>query len=127
MMLVLLAWRLVDGQIGPCRGLCQARMTDLSLETAKGAMMKVNVEVECTPEEARRFLGLPDVTRANDVYVDAIAKAMQGMNSVDQLQGFAKQIAPMGEMGLKLFQQFVEQGAGAAMAGFKAGTEKPKP
>ena len=91
--------------------------------------MKVNVEVECTPQEARRFLGLPDVTRANDVYVDAIAKAMQGMNSVDQLQGFAKQIAPMGEMGLKLFKQFVEQGAGAAMAGFKAGasgSDKPK-
>ena len=101
-------------------------MTDLSLENAKGAMMKVNVEVECTPEEARRFLGLPDVTRANDVYVDAMAKAMQGMTSVDQLQSFAKQIAPMGEMGLKLFQQFVEQGAGAAMAGFKASTEKPK-
>jgi hypothetical protein len=89
--------------------------------------MKMNVEVECTPEEARRFLGLPDVTRANDVYVDTIAKAMQGMTSIDQMQGFAKQLAPMGEMGLKLFQQFVEQGAGAAMAGFKAGAEKPKP
>ena len=23
--------------------------------------MKINVEIECTPEEARRFLGLPDV------------------------------------------------------------------
>lgn len=101
-------------------------MTDLGPKNEKGAGMKVNVEVECTPEEARRFLGLPDVTRANDVYVDALAKAMQGMNSVDQLQGFAKQMAPMGEMGLKLFQQFIEQGAGAAMAGFKAGAEKPK-
>lgn len=89
--------------------------------------MKMNVEVECTPEEARRFLGLPDVSRANDAYVDAIAKAMQGTSSIEQLQGFAKQIAPMGEMGLKFFQQFVEQGAGAAMAGFKAGAEKPKP
>jgi hypothetical protein len=127
MVLVLLAWRLVERQIGRCRGLCQACMTLLQPRSEKGAAMKVNVEVECTPEEARRFLGLPDVTRANDVYVDAIAKAMQGMNSVDQLQGFAKQIAPMGEMGLKLFQQFVEQGAGAAMAGFKAGAEKPKP
>jgi hypothetical protein len=94
----------------------------------EGVIMKVNLEVECTPEEARRFLGLPDVTRANDVYVDALAKAMQGMSSVDQLQGFARQIAPMGEIGLKMFQQFVEQGAGAAMAGFKAGAagEKPK-
>jgi hypothetical protein len=29
------------------------------------AMMKVKVEVECTPEEARAFLGLPDVTALN--------------------------------------------------------------
>lgn len=88
--------------------------------------MKVQVEIDCTPEEARRFLGLPDVSKANDVYVDAIAKAMQGVSSLDQLQGYAKQIAPMGEMGLKLFQQFVEQGAGAAMAGFKAGVSGTK-
>ena len=72
--------------------------------------MKVNVEVDCTPEEARRFLGLPDVTKANDVYVDAIAKAMKGVGSVDQLQALASQVAPMGQMGLKLFQQFMESG-----------------
>lgn len=81
--------------------------------------MKVNVEVDCTPEEARRFLGLPDVTKANDVYVDAIAKAMKGVGSVDQLQDLAKQVAPMGQMGLKLFQQFIESGMGAAAAGGK--------
>jgi len=88
--------------------------------------MKMNIEIECTPEEARRFLGLPDVSKANDVYVDAIAKAMQGVSSLEQLNGYAKQLAPMGEMGLKLFQQFVEQGTGAAMAGFKAGAAGKK-
>lgn len=88
--------------------------------------MKMNIEIECTPEEARRFLGLPDVAKANEVYVDAIAKAMQGVSSLDQLSGYAKQLAPMGEMGLKLFQQFVEQGTGAAMAGFKAGASGRK-
>lgn len=72
--------------------------------------MKVNVEVECSPEEARRFLGLPDVTRANDVYVDAMTNAMQG-GSVDQLQEMVKQMAPMGQFGLKLFQQLMEGGA----------------
>ena len=86
--------------------------------------MKVNVEVECTPEEARRFLGLPDVSKANDVYVDAVAKAMQGVTSVEQLQGYVKQLAPMGEMGLKMFQQFMQQGAGTAMSGFSAGKKK---
>ncbi|MFN3554006.1 MAG: DUF6489 family protein [Novosphingobium meiothermophilum] len=86
--------------------------------------MKVTVEVDCTPEEARRFLGLPDVSRANDVYVDTVAKAMQGASSLDQLQSFAKQIAPMGELGLKLFQNFMEQGAMGAMGG--AGSKKAK-
>ena len=72
--------------------------------------MKVNVEIDCSPEEARRFLGLPDVTKANDVYVDAVAKAMKGVGSIDQLQAMAKQVAPMGEIGLKMFQQFIEGG-----------------
>jgi Family of unknown function (DUF6489) len=76
--------------------------------------MKVNVEIDCSPEEARRFLGLPDVTKANDVYVDAITKAMKGVGSVDQLQDLAKQVAPMGQMGLKMFQQFVESSMSAA-------------
>ena len=29
--------------------------------------MKVNITVECTPEEARGFLGLPDVSRVQEV------------------------------------------------------------
>ena len=76
--------------------------------------MKVNVEIECTPEEARRFLGLPDVTKANEIYVDAVAKAMQGVGSLDQLQQYVNQLAPMGEFGMKLFQQFMEGGMGVA-------------
>lgn len=73
--------------------------------------MKLNVEIDCTPEEARRFLGLPDLSKVNDVYVDAVAKAMQGVGNVDQLQELVKQVAPMGEMGMKLFKQFMEGGA----------------
>lgn len=79
--------------------------------------MKVNVEVECSPEEARRFLGLPDVTRANEVYVEAMMNAMKGAGSFDQLQELTKQLAPMGQMGLKFFQQFLENGVAMAMSG----------
>ena len=89
--------------------------------------MKVNIEIECSAEEARRFMGLPDVSKANDVYVDAVAKAMKGVSSVDQLQGYAKQIAPMGEIGLKLFQQFMEKGAAAAIGGFGNAPAPKKP
>ncbi|KHK89639.1 DUF6489 family protein [Novosphingobium malaysiense] len=88
--------------------------------------MKVNVEVECSPEEARRFLGLPDVTRANELYVDALTNAMQGAGSFDQLHELTKQIAPMGEFGLKMFQNFLENGMAMAMSGSNAASGKPK-
>ena len=81
--------------------------------------MKVNVEIDCSPEEARRFLGFPDVSKANDVYVDAISKAMKGATNIDQLQDFAKQIAPMGQMGVNLFKQFMESGSSFGKSGKK--------
>ena len=70
--------------------------------------MKVNIEIDCTPEEARSFMGLPDVSKANSVYVDTMAKAMKGVSNPDQLQELAKTMAPMGQVGLKMFQNFVE-------------------
>ena len=81
--------------------------------------MKVHVEIECTPEEARNFLGLPDVSKANSIYIDMVAKAMKGAGSVDQIQEFAKGVAPMGQMGLKLFQQFMESSSAMSGAGKK--------
>ncbi len=79
--------------------------------------MKINIEIECTPEEARSFMGLPDVSAANSVYVDTIAKAMRGVSNPEQLQEYAAALAPMGQVGLKLFQSFVEGGMKAAQRG----------
>ena len=36
--------------------------------------MKMTIEVDCTPEEARRFLGLPDVSALNDHLVQEMSK-----------------------------------------------------
>lgn len=83
--------------------------------------MKVHVEIDCTPEEARTFLGLPDVGKANQFYVDAIANAMKGAGNLDQIQEFAKGLAPMGQVGMKMFQTFMEGGNA-----FAAGAKKPK-
>ncbi|WOI53306.1 DUF6489 family protein [Parvularcula sp. LCG005] len=35
-------------------------------------MMKISVNVDCTPEEARAFFGLPDVAPVNDMIVSAM-------------------------------------------------------
>ena len=83
--------------------------------------MKVQIEIDCTPEEARTFMGLPDVGKANDIYVDMMSKAMKGVTSTDQLQDYARQLAPMGQAGFKLFQSFIE-GAQAA----KGQSKKPE-
>ena len=90
---------------------------------AKGREMKIHVEIDCSPDEARRFMGLPDVEKANAAYVETLAKAMKGVSSIDQLDQYAKQLAPMGQMGLKIFQNFVE-GANKANAAHE--TEAPK-
>lgn len=83
--------------------------------------MKVNIEVDCSPEEMRRFMGLPDVSDVNKTYVDGVVSAMKGTSNVDQLQTIAKNIAPMGEMGLRFFQQIMD--AAAAGAGGKKSSD----
>lgn len=87
--------------------------------------MKVQIEIDCTPEEARTFMGLPDVSKANDLYVDTVTNAMKGVSNPEQLQQFAKQLAPMGQIGFKLFQNFVE-GATAASGASGAGKSSKK-
>jgi hypothetical protein len=111
----LMAWRDMDG-------LCNVRVSaSLPCSQVENGV-NINVSVDCTPEEARRFLGLPDVTKANEVYVDALTKAMQGVGSFEQMQEMTKSIAPMGQFGLKLFQQMME--SGAAMSGMAGGGAK---
>ncbi len=85
--------------------------------------MKVNIEIDCSPDEARRFMGLPDVEKANAVYVDTIAKAMKGVSNMGELDQYAKQLAPMGQFGLKVFQSFME---GAAKSNASGGGTEPK-
>lgn len=76
--------------------------------------MKITIEIDCTPEEARNFMGLPDVSAANNVYVENLTAAMRGVSDPGQLQQYASALAPMGQVGLKLFQNFVESGMKAA-------------
>lgn len=84
--------------------------------------VKVNIEIDCTPEEARRFMGLPDVEQANAIYMESLTKAMQGASNMEQLEQYAKQLAPMGQMGMQMFQSFIE--GVSRSAGTTAGSKK---
>lgn len=70
--------------------------------------MKVNVEVDCTPEEARRFLGLPDLAPVHDAYVSQMVDAVKNGVSSDAMEAMLKSWGPMGDAGFKLWQQMIE-------------------
>lgn len=45
--------------------------------------MKVTIDIDCTPAEARAFFGLPDVSAVNAVVVDALKQRVQ--DNIDTL------------------------------------------
>ena len=38
--------------------------------------MKVTIDIDCTPDEARRFMGLPDLTPVHDADVEKLKAAV---------------------------------------------------
>lgn len=73
--------------------------------------MKVSLDVDCTPEEARRFLGLPDLTPVHDAYVEKM-KAAIGEGAGAGPEAFAEMIkawGPMNEAGMAMWRQMLEQ------------------
>lgn len=72
--------------------------------------MKVSVDVDCTPAEARAFLGLPDVTPIHDKYVKTVLDSIDGVTSIEQMESVVKTFAPMGDAGMKLFKQMMDIG-----------------
>lgn len=76
--------------------------------------MKITVDVDCTPEEARRFMGLPDLSPVHEAYVSKMVDTVQNGVSPDMLTSMLKSWAPMGDAGMKLWQSLLEQATGGA-------------
>lgn len=70
--------------------------------------MKINVEVECTPEEARRLMGLPDFTPVHEKYIATLTEAMDGTVKPELLESVMRSWAPMGEAGLQFWRQLFD-------------------
>lgn len=67
--------------------------------------MKINVEIDCTPEEARKFLGLPDVAAMQDSLMKQVesqmASALKGMDPDTMLKSWL----PAGMEGMEQMQK----------------------
>lgn len=74
--------------------------------------MKVTVNVDCTPEEARRFLGLPDLTSVHEAYVEKMQKAVTDGAGPEMFAEMSKAWGPMSEAGLNMWRQMLDQMGG---------------
>ena len=77
--------------------------------------MKFNIEVDCTPEEARRLFGLPDLEPLHDIYLSRVKELMAKGITPDMVQSRVKSWVPMGESGLNLVQSLLGQFGGGLM------------
>ncbi len=71
--------------------------------------MKVTVNVDLTPEEARRAMGLPDLTPLHDRYVASLLETMSGQVRPELLENMMKSWAPMSEAGFTMWRQMFDQ------------------
>ncbi|HEX3430136.1 MAG TPA: DUF6489 family protein [Rhizomicrobium sp.] len=70
--------------------------------------MKLNIEIDLTPDEARRVMGLPDVTKLQEKIVAEMEKRMlEAMRTVSDPEALLKTWFSWGEQGLEQFQRFV--------------------
>lgn len=70
--------------------------------------MKINVEVECTPEEARAAMGLPDLAPIHERYVTMVMETMEGGVQPEMLETMMRGWAPMGEAGMTFWRRMFE-------------------
>ena len=74
--------------------------------------MKVSVDVDCTPEEARRFLGLPDLSPVHQAYVEKMQKAVTDGPTPEMFGDMTKAWGPMNEAGMAMWKQMLDQMGG---------------
>lgn len=71
--------------------------------------MKITIDVDCTPEEARAILGLPDVGPLQQAFVDEMQKrmgeALAKMDPEAMFRGWLPQGAEAWEQWQKMWQQ----------------------
>jgi hypothetical protein len=75
--------------------------------------MKFTINIDCTPEEARAFFGMPDVAPLNKMIVDEMTtRAKNNMDTIADPERLVKQWIAMSGKGMDALQGLM----GAAMS-----------
>ena len=86
--------------------------------------MKVRVEMDLTPDEARRLMGLPDLTAMQARLVDEFERRMMLALEKSEPEAIMKQWFAIGSQGFEQFQRFMWEGARNATGGARKETPK---
>ena len=74
--------------------------------------MKVTVDFDCTPEEARRFMGLPDLTPVHAAYIEKMTKTVNEGVGADYFLDLMKTWGPMSEGAFNMWKGMFDQMGG---------------
>jgi hypothetical protein len=83
--------------------------------------MKVTIDIDCTPEEARTFLGLPDIQPLQATLMAELEKRMRA--NIEQMdpETMLRTWLPAGLQGLEQMQKLFWSQLASAGAGAKPG------
>ncbi len=76
--------------------------------------MKFNIEIDCTPEEARHFLGLPDVAPMQRALMEAMEQRLHEAIATTDTKALLDQWMPFTVKGVEQWQTMWAQMAAAA-------------
>jgi len=75
--------------------------------------MKVTIDIDCSPEEARAFMGLPDVVPMQKAVMDKMQEEMLSKMTMLDAETMFKTWLPNSTEGMESMQKFWSQMAGS--------------
>ena len=70
--------------------------------------MKFTIDVDCTPEEVRRLVGLPDLTPVHQAYVEKMTRAVSEGVTPESMTELMRSWGPMSEAGMTMWRSMLE-------------------
>lgn len=89
--------------------------------------MKMTIEIDCSPVEARAFFGLPDVSPLNDHMVDEMKRRLDSNIAMLEPGELLRSWMAFGGQATEQFQKLMTAAAQNAMAGTVPGAGGPSP
>lgn len=89
--------------------------------------MKLNIDIDLTPEEARKVMGLPDIEPMQQEMLAKIKEKMfASLDEMSEPDMLMKRFMPAGIQGMEQFQKFMAGFAKASSPAKEPASEKSK-